>query len=64
MMDTFTKIVIKRGETLIICDEEIIHRIKADVVEVDVPMDYPTCAKTEIVPIQTLAEAWLREVKK
>ena len=63
-MSNHIKIIIKRGEILMIVNEEITHRLNPDVIEVDVPMDFPTCSITEIVAIQTLAETWLREVKK
>ena len=63
-MNAYTKIVIKRGETLVIRDDKIIHHIVADEITIAIPMDWPTCSVTEIVGIQTLAECWLRENKK
>ncbi len=63
-MSAYTKIICKRGETLVIRDGEIIHRIVADEITVDIPMDFPTCSVNEVVHLHQLADNWLREVKK
>lgn len=63
-MSAYTKIICKKGETLVIRDEEIIHRIVADEITVDVPISFDNHSVTENVHLYELAGSWIREVKK
>ena len=62
-MSTYTKIVCKKGTTLIIKDGEI-ECLVADAIEVEVPIHFDNHSVTEIVHLHELADSWIREHTK